>query len=226
MKKLIAIFILLLFTKISFSQEEVTVVSDAAVREALVTLHKTQYDNLGRMESAETNIATLEEKIRLYTGQIATIETKLYESLSKVDDILVQARSIERIIRRGEQIANETREICDIIIEDPELLVAGLASSVTERITKSITDLTEYLVMATTGGQINLMNNQDRIKIIYHVDVELRVIRAQLCVFKHELLVAKRQGILRVLFPTVFQWRDRAEVKREIAQEIIENFEL
>lgn len=226
MKKLIAIFILLLFTKISFSQEEVTPVSDALVREALVTLHKTQYDNLGRMLTSETIINDFEERIKTCTEIIANTETKVYKSLSQVDDILTQARSIERIVRRTEQIYNETREICDIIMEDPELLIAGLASNVTDRITKRLLDLTEYLVLATTGGQINLMNNQDRIKIIYHVDTELRVIRAQLCVFKHELLVAKRQGILRVLFPTVFQWRDRAEVKREIAQEIIENFEL
>ena len=226
MKKVITFFLLIVCIKTAYSQDEVTIVSDAATREALVSLHMTQYENFTMMEKDERLIMEKETLIKEYTEKINAIETTLYGSLSIVQSYISEARAVQRIATRVEKIITRTGEVCNIIAEDPELIIAGLGSSVTDRIRQRTVDLGEYLIMATTGGEYNLMNNKDRIKIIYHVDVELRVLYAQLGVLKSNLLVAKKQGLFRYFFPQFFQWQSRLERNAEIAQEILDDFEL
>lgn len=218
--KLSFTLIILLSTIAVFAQEPVI---DVLAIEADVVYHENQYEHITRMKENESVIAGMQRTIAESTAKVEEIERKLYLSLKEVERIIRDGRALARSWQYIEKIGNYIIEIDTIVIGQPSLIL--IANQTEAALYNRITSLTEYLTIAITGGDINLMNSVERARLINHVNSELCIMSGLCYQIKRQMLAAKRNGImnemLREYFVTIYRYQRN---NQQIANRIVENF--
>lgn len=201
---------------------EVEIVRDDATRETFIVFHKRQFDHFVEMRDNEGLIAATQELIKQETDAIREVEQQLFESLKRVEDVIRDARVVVNIGKDILTTMDYLQECDSLTLEDPELLIVGLNTKLA--IYKRITKLQEYLTVALTSGEVNLMNNKDRLKFISHVRVEVQTIKGCAFSLKCEFGYARKYGLFRYLFPQLYTWERRFERNLQTSQRIIQEF--
>lgn len=203
---------------------EVEQVSDVVTRETFVTFHKRQLDNFTIMRDKEGTIAATQELIKKESEEITRIETQIYTSLSQVTEII---RDIRSVIAIGQDMIKITQYLqdCDsLILAHPELLLIGNDTRLS--IINRMEQLSLYLTTAITGGEMNLMNNADRLKLISRVATDMRALKGSVFYLRWQLEYAIKNGFWRSLFPGLFRWENLIENKIRTSERIISDFHL
>lgn len=225
-KWIFMIVLLLCFGTINAQTKDgdVEQVSDVVTRETFITFHKRQLENFEVMREKEGTVAATQELIKKESQEIARIRNNIYASLSQVSNIIMDIRSLIAIYQDMEKTLQYLQDCDSITLENPELLIIALNTKVT--IVNRMTQLGEYLTVSITGGEMNLMNNADRLKFISRVASEMRVIKSYSCYLRYELELAMKNGFWQSLFPGFFTWQDMMQYKMNTCENIINNFRL
>lgn len=196
MKTAFIIPALLLCTVTARSQQ---VVFDPSVVSTLVMNHNIQNTNLSLIKDNEGAIAATQALISTQMDAIRIVEQKMHNSLYEVQGIITGAKGIIRASEIVADIAVYQSDMIDIAGQDAKL---GLVAAKTEYLLVQRTgDLFEYIYYATVGGDINLMNNKERLDLITHVVNELRVMRGMAYTIAQKMKRARYAGILRYMIP-------------------------
>lgn len=198
-------------------------VLDIGAIEADVVYHEEQFSYLTYINTQEEKLAALQQTITEQTAKIEEIERNIYKSLKEVDNIIHQAQSLVRAWNYIERIGNYTGEIVTIVGNDPALLV--IANQTERALINRGLDLAQYLEIAITGGNFNLMNNSDRVTLINHVNSELSIMTGLCYTIKRQMLSAQRNGIfqeaMREYFGTIYRYQRN---NAQLANRILQNF--
>lgn len=228
MKTKILLMVMLFFsisaTYAQSGESDVQQVRDDLTREAFVTFHKRQLDNFKVMQENEGYIAATQELIKNEAQEIARIRGQIYNSLAQVNQIIMDIRSVVAIAQDVEYTYQYLHDCDSITLEHPELLLISMETKVA--LVNRMEQLGKYLVLSLTGGEMNLMNNKDRLVFISRVSSEMRMIKGYSNYLRFELQLAVKNGFWRSLFPGLFAWESRLEYNLGVYQNIISNFHL
>ena len=221
MKAKLSFILVILLSAIRFIAQEPVI--DLLAIEADVVYHENQYEHITLMKNNEATIAALQKTIEEKTAQVEEVERKLYRSLKEVEGIIRQGRALARSYQYMEKIGNYIIEIDTIVMGQPSLIL--IANQTKSALYNRMTSLVEYLTIAITGGNINLMNSVERSRLINHVNSELCIMSGLCYQIKRQMLSAKRNGILnemlREYFGTIYRYQRN---NQQIANRIVQNF--
>lgn len=196
MKKIgLFIFVFILNIGITNAQKAVW---DVSCMEVLISNHKFQYNSFKKMKENEGKIAAIQKEVSRKITQIEYYKSKVYKSL----------KDVKLILKTGKDIIYATDIIKDIVryeakmikeaTHNPELTL--VAAQTEAELVRRTRDLVFYIYnVAIIGTDFNLLNNKQRMDLIYHVISELRLMRGiaySICV---QLKTAKRSGVLKTL---------------------------
>lgn len=194
----------LLFTTLTvfgmvFSSNAQVVVFDPSVVSTLVVNHNVQNANLSQIKDNEGKIAATQLLITAQMETIKQLEQKMHNSLSTVQGVISSAKGIIRASEIVKEISQYQTQMIEIAGQDPEL---GLVAAKTEyMLVQRTSDLLEYIFVATIGGDVNLMNNKQRLDLITHVVDELRFMRGLAYTITRKMKRARYAGVFRYMIP-------------------------
>ena len=198
LKKLIILLLLFAFTYGNTNAQQL--VFDPAVLSTLVINHEAQQRALVDIKEKETTIATAQTTIAAQMMVIRELKQKVYNSLSQVTTIVRDSRSIIYAIDIARDIGEYQAKMVETAAGDPKLTIVAVQAEA-ELITRTAALFTYIYTTAIIGGDINLMDNKQRLDIIRHVVNELRIMRGIAYGIYRRMAIAKRAGILRTMNP-------------------------
>ena len=201
----------------SFAQRAVF---DITCVETLIANHKVQYASFGNIKDNETQISALQQKISEKMIQIQYFQNKFYNSLKTVDAIIKNGKDIIYCTDIAKDIGKYQKQMVELAVGDPELL---LVSAKTElELVNRTADMTNYIYqVAIIGTDVNLMDNKQRINLLKHVIMELRVMRGLAYSVCRQMKTAKRTGVIQSLMPGQFKYQDN---RSKIVDDIVKDF--
>ena len=192
------ILIIQLFTfNIAMAQQ---LVFDPAVVSTLVINHTAQQTALKDIKNSEAEIAAAQKVIAVQMSYIKELEKKMYNSLKNVSIVITGAKDIIYASRIAADIGKYQQQMLEIATGDPILLAVAIKTEAA--LIQRTADLFTYIyTVAIIGGDINLMNNKERLDIIKHVVRELRIMRGMAYGIVRRMRVAKYAGVMKTLNP-------------------------
>ena len=204
----IIIFIFLLNSKIDLHAQQL--VFDPVVLSTLVVNHEAQQKVLVDIKEKETAIATAQGTIATQMAVIRELKQKVYNSLKNVSAIVRDSKSIIYAVDISKDIGEYQAKMMDLAAEDPALTIIAVKAEA-ELITRTASLFTYLYTTAIVGGDINLMDNKQRLDIIRHVVDELRVMRGIAYGIYRRMSVAKKAGVLKTLDPFSMNYPNSGE---------------
>ncbi len=193
---IIVVFISLVYGNIHAQQ----LVFDPTVLSTLVINHEAQQRVLEDIKENETTIAVAQTTIASQMMVIRELKEKVYNSLSQVTAIIMESKSIIYAIDIAKDIGEYQGKMVETAAEDPKLIIVAIQAEA-ELITRTAALFTYIYTTAIIGGDINLMDNKQRLDIIRHVVSELRIMRGIAYGIYRRMAIAKRAGVLRSINP-------------------------
>jgi hypothetical protein len=105
--------------------------------------------------------------------------------------------------------------------QKPELLVVAVRAEVA--LLSKGADLLNYIIVATTATDANLMNNEQRIRIIRHVVDELRIMRGMAYSIVRQMRYVAMNGFLNNMDFLGFRYQRDAKLVKQILAEFKKN---
>ncbi len=175
-------------------------VFDPTVVSTLVINHTAQQTALKDIKNSEAEIATAQKIIAVQMTYIKELEQKMYNALKNVSAVITGARDIIYASEIAKDIGAYQKEMVDIAAGDPVLLVVAVKTEAA--LIQRTADLMTYIyTVAIIGGDMNLMNNKERLDIIKHVVRELRIMRGLAYGVVRKMRVARYAGVMKTLNP-------------------------
>lgn len=198
--------ILLLLVSLSYwNSHAQQLVFDPAVLSTLVINHEAQQRALVDIKEKETTIAAAQTTIASQMMVIRELKQKVYNSLSEVTAIVRDARSIIYALDIAKDIGEYQAKMVETAAGDPKLTIVAVQAEA-ELITRTASLFTYIYTTAIIGGDINLMDNKQRLDIIRHVVNELRIMRGIAYGIYRRMAIAKRAGILKTINPFMLNY--------------------
>ena len=208
----------LIFTPLSIlSVKAQAIVWDPIVQTTLIVNHLEQNSQLKEIKSNETKIAGAQSVIALKMAEIQAVEEKVYKSLKSITIVIQNVKDIGYAYEISEDIGKYQNQMGALAKEHPELLVVAVKAEVA-LVNKGI-DLLGYIVVASTATDANLMNNEQRIRIIRHVVDELRIMRGMAYSIVREMRYVAMNGFLGNLNFLGFRFQRDSKLVKQILDE-------
>jgi hypothetical protein len=194
----LGLYIILMVTTPAANAQQL--VFDPAVVSTLVVNHTAQQTALKDIKDSESEIAAAQKVIALQMSYIRELEQKMYNALRNVSAVITGARDIVYASQIAADIGTYQKQMVETAMGDPILLAVAVKAEAA--LIQRTADLFTYIyTMAVIGGDINLMNNKDRLDIIKHVVRELRIMRGMAYSIVRKMRVAKYAGVMKTLNP-------------------------
>ena len=214
----ITVIFTLIFTPLSIlSVKAQAIVWDPIVQTTLIVNHLEQNSQLKEIKSNEAKIAGAQSIIALKMAEIQAVEEKVYKSLKSITIVIQNVKDIAYAYEISEDIGKYQNQMGALAKEHPELLVAAVKAEVA-LVNKGI-DLLGYIVVASTATDANLMNNEQRIRIIRHVVDELRIMRGMAYSIVREMRYVAMNGFLGNLNFLGFRFQRDSKLVKQILDE-------
>lgn len=197
MKHLIILFTLSFLVQNLQAQQ---VVFDPFVLSTLVINHQAQQRTLVDIKNKEGSIAAAQSVIASQMLLIRRLEERMYKSMSQVTAIVRDSKSIVYAIDIAKDVGKYQAKMMLLAAGDSKLMIVAIKSEA-ELISRTAALFTYIYTTAIIGGDINLMNNKQRLDIIRHVIDELRIMRGIAYGICRRMEVAKRAGVLKTINP-------------------------
>lgn len=173
MKYLIVIFCLFKSFSI-FSQYGI---DGGLVAGGLVITWNTEKKSLESIRDNQNEILIANSTIALESQLLLDIEKKLYNSLSKVDNLVQNASTLIRITEHSKELFKIQELTYEIVKDYPYLLTIVAAQEV--ELVKQTGYLFADLHIATKEGKVNLMNSYERLDFMNKILSELDKLKIQ-----------------------------------------------
>lgn len=173
------------------------VVVDPAVVAALTANHLVQNGTLNEIQTEERGIKNLQTTINLKLIQIKELQQKTYNSLKQVQAVVQQGKNVIYASTVAVDIGEYQAQMIENADGNPVLYAVALKTELA--LINRTYDMFMYINTALTGGDINLMSNMERMKIINHVVEELRVMRGMAYAINRKIRTAKYSGQFKAL---------------------------
>lgn len=196
-----------------FSVDGQQIVFDPAVVSTLVSNHTAQQGVLKDIREQETRIASMQTAISIKMAEIQSLETKMHESLTRVDQVITQGRNVLYASTIAADIGRYQTQMVQLGAGDPELLVVALKGEL-ELINRTA-DMFEYILQASLGGDINMMNSAERINMIRYVVDNLRIMRGMAYSIVRKMRTAKYAGVWVSINPFNTKYIDNRVARAE-----------
>ena len=218
MKKATLLLLLILFMSVELTYSQM-IVFDPSVVSTLVINHTAQQNVLKKIKTKESETAAAQKIITTQLETIKQIEQKIYKGLSTVEAIIRQSKDVVYASRIATDIGRYQGQMFDYAKEDPKLLLVAVKAE-TELINRTA-DLMTYIATAFIDGDINLMDNKQRLELIMHVVDELRVMRGIAYGIARQIRLAKRVGVMAAINPYAVKMIDnRAAIVKGILDDL------
>lgn len=194
-----------------------TIVWDPAVQTQLIVNHLVQNGNLEDIKTNEQKIATAQSIIALKMEQIKAIEEKVYKSLKDVQIVIQNVKDIGYAYEISKDIGKYQKEMVVLAKKDPELILVATQAEI-ELLNKGI-DLLQYIFVAVTATDANLMNNAQRVNLIRNIIDQLRIMRGMSYSIVRQMRYVAMNGILNAFNPLGFQFARDKKLVKEILDE-------
>lgn len=194
MNKLILITMFFIYA-LSVNAQQVVV--DPAVVAALTANHLVQNGTLNEIQTEERGIKNLQTTINLKLIQIKELQQKTYNSLKQVQAVVQQGKNVIYASTVAVDIGEYQAQMIENADGNPVLYAVALKTELA--LINRTYDMFMYINTALTGGDINLMSNMERMKIINHVVEELRVMRGMAYAINRKIRTAKYSGQFKAL---------------------------
>lgn len=143
----------------------------------VVIAWNTEKMSLESIRDNQNEILIANSTIALEAQMLLDIEKKLYNSLSKVDNLVQSASTLIRITEHSKELF-EIQELTYELAKDyPYLLTIVVAQEV--ELLKQTTYLFTDLLIATKEGKVNLMNSYERLDFMNNILTELDKLKIQ-----------------------------------------------
>jgi hypothetical protein len=169
------------------------------------------------IKTNEEKIATAQGLIALKMEQVKQIEDKVYKSLKNVQIVIQNVKDIGYAYEISKDIGKYQKEMVKLAKQDPELILVAAKAEI-ELLNKGI-DLLQYIFIAVTATDANLMNNAQRVNLIRHVIDDLRLMRGMAYSIVRQMRYISANGILNIFNPLGFQFERDKKLVKEILQE-------
>jgi hypothetical protein len=193
------------------------IVWDPIVQTTMIVNHLEQNSQLKEIKTSETKIATAQAAIAVKMEQIRAIEEKVYKSLKSATIVIQNVKDIGYAYEISSEIGKYQSEMGRLAKEKPELLVVAARAEVA--LLSKGADLLNYIIVATTATDANLMNNEQRIRIIRHVVDELRIMRGMAYSIVRQMRYVAMNGFLNNMNFLGFRYQRDAKLVKQILEE-------
>jgi hypothetical protein len=197
------------------------IVWDPIVQTTMIVNHLEQNSQLKDIKTNETKIATAQSVIALKMEQIRSIEEKVYKSLKSATIVIQNVKDIGYAYEISSEIGKYQSEMGRLAKQKPELLVVAVRAEVA--LLSKGADLLNYIIVATTATDANLMNNEQRIRIIRHVVDELRIMRGMAYSIVRQMRYVSMNGFLNNMDFLGFRYQRDAKLVKQILAEFKKN---
>ena len=197
------------------------IVWDPIVQTTMIVNHLEQNSQLKDIKTNETKIATAQSVIALKMEQIRAIEEKVYKSLKSATIVIQNVKDIGYAYEISSEIGKYQSEMGRLAKQKPELLVVAARAEVA--LLSKGADLLNYIIVATTATDANLMNNEQRIRIIRHVVDELRIMRGMAYSIVRQMRYVSMNGFLNNMNFLGFRYQRNAKLVKQILEEFKKN---
>jgi hypothetical protein len=193
------------------------IVWDPVVQTTMIVNHLEQNSQLKDIKTSETKIATAQAAIAVKMEQIRAIEEKVYKSLKSATIVIQNVKDIKYAYEISSEIGKYQSEMGRLAKQKPELLVVAARAEVA--LLSKGADLLNYIIVATTATDANLMNNEQRIRIIRHVVDELRIMRGMAYSIVRQMRYVSMNGFLNNMDFLGFRYQRDAKLVKQILEE-------
>jgi hypothetical protein len=197
------------------------IVWDPIVQTTMIVNHLEQNSQLKDIKTNETKIATAQSVIALKMEQIRAIEEKVYKSLKSATIVIQNVKDIGYAYEISSEIGKYQSEMGRLAKQKPELLIVAVRAEVA--LLSKGADLLNYIIVATTATDANLMNNEQRIRIIRHVVDELRIMRGMAYSIVRQMRYVAMNGFLNNMNFLGFRYQRDAKLVQQILAEFKKN---
>jgi hypothetical protein len=197
------------------------IVWDPIVQTTMIVNHLEQNSQLKDIKTNETKIATAQSVIALKMEQIRAIEEKVYKSLKSATIVIQNVKDIKYAYEISSEIGKYQSEMGRLAKQKPELLIVAVRAEVA--LLSKGADLLNYIIVATTATDANLMNNEQRIRIIRHVVDELRIMRGMAYSIVRQMRYVSMNGFLNNMDFLGFRYQRDAKLVKQILEEFKKN---
>jgi hypothetical protein len=197
------------------------IVWDPIVQTTMIVNHLEQNSQLKDIKTNETKIATAQSVIALKMEQIRAIEEKVYKSLKSATIVIQNVKDIGYAYEISSEIGKYQSEMGRLAKQKPELLIVAVRAEVA--LLSKGADLLNYIIVATTATDANLMNNEQRIRIIRHVVDELRIMRGMAYSIVRQMRYVSMNGFLSNMDFLGFRYQRDAKLVKQILEEFKKN---
>jgi hypothetical protein len=194
---------------------------DPIVQTTMIVNHLEQNSQLKDIKTNETKIATAQSVIALKMEQIRVIEEKVYKSLKSATIVIQNVKDIGYAYEISSEIGKYQSEMGRLAKQKPELLIVAVRAEVA--LLSKGADLLNYIIVATTATDANLMNNEQRIRIIRHVVDELRIMRGMAYSIVRQMRYVAMNGFLNNMDFLGFRYQRDARLVKQILAEFKKN---
>ncbi len=215
-----SLFLILAIIAISPNVNAQAIVWDPVVMSTLVIQHKDQQGELKKIRNNEIEISVAQKIITTKMTEIKALEEKMYNRLKEISAIVKDAKDIVYASTIAADIGKYQGLMIRYATENPLLL--GVAYEAEAALIDRTSDLFTYIYTnAVLGGDINLLDNKQRLEIIQHVIRELRIMRGIAYGIARKMKMAARTGVLEYINPFHLNYPD---LDTEIVTDILKDF--
>lgn len=170
--KIILILIFSVLTTLSFGQTD-----DYIVVAAVASVHKAERNLLDEIEKNQENILIPTTLLAYTTAELIFVEQKLHNAYEKVQVIIDNAQIFLQIMDFSKDIIVLQDKTYDLAKDRPELMLIAAKAEID--LVKEATAIMINLLMVTKESKFNLMNNKQRLDVMYKVFLDLRDLKAR-----------------------------------------------
>jgi hypothetical protein len=193
------------------------IVWDPIVQTTMIVNHLEQNSQLKDIKTNESKIATAQSVIALKMEEIRAIEEKVYKSLKSATIVIQNVKDIGYAYEISKEIGKYQSQMGALAKQKPELLIVAARAEVA--LLSKGADLLNYIIVATTATDANLMNNEQRIRIIRHVVDELRIMRGMAYSIVRQMRYVSMNGFLNNMDFLGFRYQRDAKLVKQILEE-------
>jgi len=159
-------------TTLSFGQTD-----DYIVVAAVASVHKAERNLLDEIEKNQENILIPTTLLAYTTAELIFVEQKLHNAYEKVQVIIDNAQIFLQIMDFSKDIIVLQDKTYDLAKDRPELMLIAAKAEID--LVKEATAIMINLLMVTKESKFNLMNNKQRLDVMYKVFLDLRDLKAR-----------------------------------------------
>ncbi|NCD68288.1 hypothetical protein [Mucilaginibacter agri] len=214
MKKLLLV-LLFLAAKFAFAQEIVVdpLTSAAiAVNAGLIN---------GQLNTTNNKLDLIQKGQLAVTGQLVIVndlQNKIYTGLSQVASVISNLTTIKEIAECGSDIVADMESTVNLARSNPVLLLFA-EQGARDFQTRAATLAADVSAFVLKGGNNNLMDSGERVKLLNHIAQEMRILRGIAYGMNRSMYWAKMNGIFRSLNP----WAEWQNQDVRIANDVLKN---